>query len=89
MAPPSVLKKWKLVKRLTMLCKFAIKVTAEKSAERDEHDAGSRERALDTAAYEGTRNPSRRNNGRDGRKYCGKNTSNTNSPVRGNSTKGS
>ena len=55
------------------------KVTAkEQSAGRDGHDAVSRERALNTAACERSRNPSRRNNGRDGRKYRGKGTSNTN-----------
>ena len=37
------------------------KVTAkEESAGRDEHDAGSRKRALNTAAYEISRNPSRK-----------------------------
>ena len=63
-------------------------VTAkEERAGRDEHDAGSPERALNTAAYERSRNPSR-NNGRDGRKYRGNGTSNTNSPARGNNNNG-
>ena len=65
------------------------KVTAkEESAGRGEHDAGSRKRALNTAAYEKSRNPSRRNNGRDGRKYRGNGTSDTNSPARGNNNNG-
>ena len=56
----------------------------EESAGRDEHGAGSRERALNTAPYEGFRNPSRRNNGRNGRNRRGNGTRNTNSPARGN-----
>ena len=65
------------------------KVTAkEESAGRDAHYAGSRERALNTAAYEGSRNSSRRNNGRDGRIYRRNGTSNTNSPARGNDNNG-
>ena len=65
------------------------KVTArEESAGRDEHDAGSRERALNTAAYERSRNPSRRNNGRDRRKCRGNGTRNTNSLARGNNNNG-
>ena len=39
---------------------FSGKATAkEQSAGRDEHDAGSRERALNTAAYKTSRKPSR------------------------------
>ena len=46
-----------------MLCKIRNEITAkEESAGRDEYDAGSRERALNTVAYEGYRNPSRRYN---------------------------
>ena len=69
--------------------KIRDKVTAkEESAGRDEHDAGDRERTLNTAAYERSRNSSRRNNGQNGRKYRGNGTSKTNSPARGNNNNG-
>ena len=65
------------------------KVTAKKeSAGRYEHYAGSRERVLNTAAYERSRSPSRRNSDRDGRKYLGNGASNTNSPARSNNNNG-
>ena len=43
---------------------------------------------LNTAAYERSRNPSRRTNGRDGRKYRGNGTRNTNSSARSNNNNG-
>ena len=56
MAPPPTLKTLQLGQRHTMLLKFAPKLPLKKKVccvGRDERDAGSRERALNTAACEG------------------------------------